>query len=148
MSRIIAVFPIAALAISVIGACNTGDESATIEARLSAESKMEKEIVTQLVRDLEAEINNGGFDQFFFNSAGDSTEETIGALLAIGAIRTAEIVREAATKFPKGMPPADRFERQDQLEIVSPEADAFESYDKAFFEYQDDLQALVDAYEG
>src|SRR4051812_7921032 len=64
--------------------------------------------VRQLVTELEAEVNNGGFDQFFFNSAGDQTARTIGALEFIGAKHTAAIVRAAAAKFPGGMPPADR----------------------------------------
>jgi hypothetical protein len=103
--------------------------------------------VRELVRDLEAEINNGGFDQFFFNSAGDKTAETIAALDAIGASHTAKIVRKAAGRFPGGMPPTDRDERQDLLGAsVSPESDAFEEEDAAFLEYRDDLESLAAAY--
>ena len=41
--------------------------------------------IQNLVDELEAEINNGGFDQYFFNSAGDKAAEAINALEAIGA---------------------------------------------------------------
>lgn len=34
---------------------------------------MEAKVVKALIDELEAKINNGGFDQFFFNSAGDHT---------------------------------------------------------------------------
>jgi hypothetical protein len=96
---------------------------------------------------LEAEINNGGFDQFFFNSAGDKTAETILALEAIGASHTADIVRKAAARFPGGIPPADRDERQDLLaDSVSPDSDAFEHEDAEFLEYRDDLESLAAAY--
>ena len=61
--------------------------------------KMEKTKVVALIEALEAEVNNGGFDQFFFNNAGDQTAETIEALIAIGATHTASIVRAAATSF-------------------------------------------------
>lgn len=56
--------------------------------------------VRELVEELEAEINNGGFDQFFFNSASDRTDEIIAALLLIGAAHTANIVKTAMAKFP------------------------------------------------
>lgn len=108
---------------------------------------MNKEKVKQLIWDLEGEINNGGFHQFFFNSAGDETEATITALESIGAAHTVRIVREAAAKFPGGMPLANREERQAQLDVVAPETDEFDDLDAAFLEYKDDLQALVDAHQ-
>jgi hypothetical protein len=108
---------------------------------------VQPKVVRELIRELEAELNNGGFDQFFFNSAGDRTAETIAALEAIGASHTAGIVRKAAARFPGGMPPADRDERQALLsDSVSPDSDAFEDEDAAFLEYRDDLEALAAAY--
>lgn len=109
---------------------------------------MQPDVVRQLIGDLEAELSNGGFDQFFFNSAGDRTVETIAALEAIGATHTAGIVRAAAAKFPGGSPSADRATRQEQLESVSPDADAFEAEDEAFLEYRDDLESLLARYAG
>jgi hypothetical protein len=103
--------------------------------------------VQRLVDDLEAEVNNGGFDQYFFNAAGDEAAAAIEALEAIGAGRTAAIVRSACARFPGGMPPADRDTRQALLtESVSPEGDAFEDDDDAFLNYEDDLAGLVAAY--
>ena len=104
--------------------------------------------VQELIDELEAEINNGGFDQFFFNSAGDYTEETIEALIKIGAPSTAEIVKKAASKFPGGIPPRDRDTRQELLEKVSPDNDAFEELDDEFLAYEDDLASLASAYRG
>jgi hypothetical protein len=106
------------------------------------------EEVRELIEALEAEVNNGGFDQFFFNSAGDNSRSTIEALEMVGAKRTAEIVRRACARFPGGMPPEDRFTRQDALEEVSPESDVFERDDDAFLAYEEDLAGLVAAFEG
>ena len=106
-----------------------------------------KSSIKELVEELEAEINNGGFDQFFFNSAGDRTAEVIDALSVIGATRTATIVKAAASKFPGGMPPRDQNARQEALEVVSPDSDAFEDQDDAFLKYEEDLAALVAAHE-
>jgi penicillin V acylase-like amidase (Ntn superfamily) len=74
---------------------------------------------------LEAEVNNGGFHQFFYNSAGDNTEDTIQALEIIGAATMAEITRRAAAMFPGRMPPRDRFLRQDVLLKNYPDSAAF-----------------------
>jgi hypothetical protein len=112
------------------------------------ENEMSKQEIVDLVEILEMEVNNGGFDQFFFNSSGDKTADTIDALEAIGAQYTAKIVRSAASKFPGGMPSVNREERQEQLEVVSPDAEAFETEDAAFYEYKDDLASLVEAYTG
>jgi Domain of unknown function (DUF4375) len=105
--------------------------------------------VRRLIEGLEAEVNNGGFDQYFYNSAADEAAATIQALELIGAMHTAEILRTACSRFPGGMSPEDRNVRQTVLlEQVSPGSDAFEQEDAAFFRYEDDLAGLVDAYEG
>jgi hypothetical protein len=107
---------------------------------------MEPGEAQRLIDELEAEVNNGGFDQFFFNSAGDEAAAIIQALEAVGASRTAGIVRRACERFPGGMPPADRFARQDVLETVSPDSEAFEQEDAEFLAYEEDLAGLVAAY--
>jgi hypothetical protein len=71
--------------------------------------------VIELIESLEREVDDGGFHQFFYNSAGDNTVEIIQALEKIGAHATADIVIRAAAKFPGEMPPKDRFARQDIL---------------------------------
>jgi hypothetical protein len=109
---------------------------------------MNRATVIALIDALEAELNNGGFDQFFFNDAGGRTAETIEALKRIGASHTASLVQAAADKFPGGTVPTDRKARQKALGKVSPESDAFEEQDEAFYEYQDDLAALASDYEG
>jgi len=107
---------------------------------------MDKKLVEELVNDLEMEINNGGFDQYFFNSTGNRAHETIDALLAIKATHTADILRSAVAKFPNGTVPADRMKRQTLLEEVSPDSEAFEVEDEKFLQYKDDLSSLLAAY--
>jgi len=107
---------------------------------------MDHKEIARLIGNLEAEVNNGGFDQFFYNSAGDDTAETIRALETIGADTVADIVKRAAAKFPGGVPPKDRFQRQDVLHQVSPESDAFDELDGEFYGYPDDLPGLLAKY--
>ena len=95
-----------------------------------------------LAWEVEAEVNNGGFNQFFFNSAGDRASATAAALRAIGAERMASIVDRANSLFPEG-PPADRSVRQNFLEGIDPDTELFEELDKEFYSYPDDLSALL-----
>lgn len=105
--------------------------------------------IEQLITSLETEVNNGGFDQFFFNSASDRTAEIIEALGVIGAHKAADIVQRAAAKFPGGMPPTECATRQDVLvDEVSPEADAFKELDQEFYSNSEDLSDLQRKYAG
>jgi hypothetical protein len=107
---------------------------------------MHKEEIVKLISDLEAEVNNGGFDQFFYNSAGDNTAETIQALETIGALRIADIVKRAGANFPGGTPPKDRNARQEALLQISPDENVFGEQDAEFYGYPDDLADLLRKY--
>jgi len=74
------------------------------------------------IENLAREINNGGFNQFYFNSTGDFSQETVTALLEIGANKTAEIVKRANSEFKNGIVPKDRTERQNELELIEEKA--------------------------
>jgi hypothetical protein len=99
--------------------------------------------VLALIDALEGEVNNGGFHQFFYNSAGDNTLETIRALEKIGAATMADIVKRAAAMFPGEMPPKDRFLRQDLLLESYPDSAAFRKLDEEFYGYPDNLPELL-----
>jgi len=95
--------------------------------------RMSREDVVRLVELFEGEVNNGGFHQFFYNSTGNETAEIIQALEMIGARNVADIVSRAAGKFPGGMPPRDRFARQDLLlGRVDPGIKIFSELDEEF----------------
>ena len=102
--------------------------------------------IVDLVLQLEDEVNNGGFHQFFNNSSGNNTAETIQALEAIGATVVADILMRAASKFPNNMPPRDRSQRLEVLRANFPRTDEFKELDTAFFAYPEDLSGLIAAY--
>ena len=94
--------------------------------------------------ELEGQVNNGGFHQWFFNSSGDIAVYTEDALRAIGAARTADIVAAAVALFPGGPPPRNRAERQRRLATVSPNVlEAWDRLDGRFFKAPDDLTSLL-----
>lgn len=94
-------------------------------------------------QNLEREINNGGFNQFFYNSSGNFAHETLASLQSIGANRTADILQQAIDQFPKSTVPKDRPERQNILEQIEEKADeVWEQLDQKFYKYVDNLYDL------
>ena len=92
---------------------------------------------------LEKEINNGGFNQYFFNSSGNFAHQTINSLRQINAIKTADILQLAIDQFPNSTVPQDRLERQNILEEIEEKADeVWEQLDKRFLAYEDNLYDL------
>ena len=95
---------------------------------------------------LEAEVNNGGFHQFYFNSAGDYAQVLSGMLYAIGAHRMARIMERANRLFGEQGPPLNRDKRQEALDILTPSGNAFEQLDEEFIAYPDNLAELLEKW--
>jgi hypothetical protein len=76
------------------------------------------ERIVVLVSRANFEIELGGLDTFYYNSAGDEAVPTVAALESVGATQAALALREANALFPGGSPPRDRGKRFDALEIV------------------------------
>jgi len=95
----------------------------------------------------ESEIMNGGFDQFFNNSAGNFSGEIAEVFTRIGAVQIAAICQKALSAFGRELP-ADWTQRQELLEeICSDEIyDVLEKCDDAFYELPEDLDQLIRAY--
>ena len=106
-----------------------------------------EERVILVVRLVEDEVNNGGFSQFIFNTAGNFAGETVAAMTAIGAHSTAAVCQKAMDAFGADIP-VNREARQALLE--SKEAEGIDGIldecDGAFYEYEDDLVQLCYAY--
>jgi len=106
-----------------------------------------REKVLFFVWELEAQVNNGGFNQYFFNSGSNHAAPTEEALRAIGAVNTASLLKEAMDVFGNGGPSPMRDERQNQLEAMSDEQEkAFDRLDEQFYLYPDDLSKLLAAF--
>lgn len=67
---------------------------------------------------MQIEVQNGGFDQYFLNSAGDFWQDVLGGLTAIGDERGLARFREVLSIFPNSSPSSDRFTRQEQLSAL------------------------------
>jgi hypothetical protein len=95
----------------------------------------------------QAEVCNGGFDQFFFNSTGVLAPEAVRGFRAIGQYKIADLLdvamRRLANEYPR-----DRQLRQELLERVGEKA--FDDLDEQFFallhEEAGGFEAAADAY--
>ncbi|HZZ73532.1 MAG TPA: DMP19 family protein [Pirellulales bacterium] len=96
---------------------------------------------------LEGEVNNGGFDQYYFNTAGDHALDAVKSLQAIGANHTAELVKAVNGLFGSGGPPSVREERQEQLRALrDPVAEKMAEADQEFSKDRDNLEELLTAF--
>lgn len=98
---------------------------------------------------LEADVNNGGFDQYYFNGAGNLAWFAPTALKSIGAHQMASIVARANAMFGETGPSQDPDTRElALLEITDADEEAWEELDRKFYAYPDDIAALLVAHFG
>ncbi len=97
---------------------------------------------------LEAEVNNGGFNQFFYNSSGQFAEEAYKGCLAIGANKTAEIVNSAVLTLFQEM---DLYKKTKEAGTIEAFMDSYKDtklgqFDDEFYKYEDDISGLLTKY--
>lgn len=115
--------------------CNYGENISV----LTSEEK-----TVYIVNCFQAEVNNGGFDQFLFNCSGAFVGDLLYSLNTIGANRTAEIYKEALVNLPHELPVDD--EQRDALldELITEDiSEVFASCDQQFYECHDNLEELL-----
>ena len=96
-----------------------------IFARIAREPENKKEAVLALPRGfrsvylswlVEAEVLNGGFNQYFWNSSGQFAELTPAALIDIGSPEAAQIMRQAIATASAESPTMARFRAEGTVE--------------------------------
>ncbi len=99
----------------------------------------EKAVNLFAVHWLHAEVYNGGFDQYFFNSTGTSAPEAVRGFAAIGMAEVAELVTEAMKALGNPYPDESTDQRRDKLEQIEDET-ALSRFDDPFYELADTNQ--------
>lgn len=111
------------------------------------ESLTRPEQVFRCIWELEADVNGGGFEQYFANSGGDHAWFAGEALREIGATRLAAITAEAVVLFGAEAPEVERPARHTQIaHLDRPVHEYWEALSEAFREYPDDLTELLYGY--
>jgi hypothetical protein len=114
--------------------CNYGENMQAIN---------EHERVVYVTQLLEAEVNNGGFDQFFRNSSGNLSKEIVAAFTRIGAVKTAAICEKAISVFPSPVPAT----QEERNRLLTEETEAIlDKYDDEFYHSEENLDALNKQY--
>ena len=119
--------------------CNYGEDADTLN---------EEERIFYITQICEQEVNNGGFSQFFYNNSGRFSNELVQAFTSIGAVKTAKLCERALATLGEALP-TDDARRQSILEakLSNHKTKAvLEACDEAFYEYNEDLAALNQAY--
>lgn len=89
--------------------------------------------IVVLVDTLDAEVRNGGFDQYYSNPSGGGASLLPAALRAIGQDRVAKIVDRCNARF-RGRIPRDTFKRMVAMERLGPGAKrTWSRADSAFY---------------
>lgn len=88
---------------------------------------------------LEREVNNGGYDQFFFNSSNEYADTIVGALDAIGCPKTAKISEDAISAL--GIVGDITKEAIEEMVSETDEEveEALEACDRRFFKYEEPI---------
>ena len=91
-----------------------------------------------------AEVNNGGHEQFYFNSTGIVWKDALAGFRELGIDEAVEIIRESAARMG-GNPSLDRATRQKQLHTYQPD---FEDLDTQFYELEEkiDIEEAMQRY--
>jgi Domain of unknown function (DUF4375) len=92
---------------------------------------------------LESEVNSGGFAQYFCNSS-ETANSLLGALLEIGAPKTAAICEEAILLlFPNGLPKSAEEVHSVASQIDQKTISKIEKLNIEFYKYPNDLTDLL-----
>ncbi len=105
------------------------------------------ERVFRAIWELEAEVNSGGFHQYFSNNTGSLVPDAADALRAIGATTMSAIVGQAIEALGREIPWSDNAARKAALATLSSEVVAkLGQCDQEFFAYPDNLTTLLYKY--
>jgi hypothetical protein len=97
--------------------------------------------------EVESEVNNGGFAQYFANDSAESAHFVVDALRMIGAPKTADICQSAlAAAFPAGLPESEEAIRSAAADFSDEVLEKLEPLDQEFFSYPHNLTDLLFAY--
>ncbi len=102
------------------------------------------ERVFYLCQTFEMEMTNGGINEFYYRTSGNYANETVEALLEIGAKHTALILDKGNAVFKEGIVPEDQEVRIDAIQHLdySEISWLFDELDRQFDEHEDQLDKL------
>jgi hypothetical protein len=115
--------------------------------RVDFESQSDDQRVFSAIWELESQVNNGGFAQYFSSAEGHTANFAPSALRRIGATHCADIVARALRTVSSNALPEDQGSREQLVEGLGNAARAaLQSLDEEFLAYPDNLTNLLFDY--
>ena len=116
----------------------------TLFGRVDFADQPEHQQVFSAIWEMESQVNNGGFAEYFGSADGHTANFAPVALRRIGADRCADIVRRALLTVSPQALPDDQTTRQALIATLSEDAQAaLGQLDEEFFAYPDNLTELL-----
>lgn len=129
----------------ILIALSQSDKTNCYKTAFSTQSIPQK--VFSAIWAVEAEVNNGGFSQYFFNDSCETAGFVAEALETIGAPRTADICKRAIdAAFPGGLPAYPQAIRNAAAEFSSETEAKLDALDREFYQYPHNLTELLFLY--
>ena len=117
------------------------------EAKLGFEKLTAPEQYVTAVWDLDGEVNNGGYTQYFSNPSGDDWRLASEGLEAMGFKKRAAIFRDAVSKFGPNGPSEEQDARAGQLaKLVTKNEKVFDSFDDRYFQCDEIVEVYIANY--
>ncbi|MBV1908474.1 MAG: DMP19 family protein [Kangiellaceae bacterium] len=117
------------------------------EGLIGFDSLSEEDQIIFSVWWLEAEVNNGGFHQVFWNSAGNYANQTLSALEKVGADKNAALLKSAMDIVFGGVAPVERDARQLLLEQDEERKyEELSELDTEFYKYEENFHKLINEF--
>lgn len=99
------------------------------------------------IEDLNGEVNNGGFAQYFFNPSGAHWRDALAGLQAVGATKRLAIFRKVISRFGKDGPADEWAERDSQLAKLAEDEVPFQGENGDWYDIKgENLAALLYQY--
>jgi hypothetical protein len=115
--------------------------------RVDFSDQSEDHQVFSAIWELESQVNNGGFAQYFQNADGHTANAAPSALRTIGALTCADIVGRALAVVAADGLPDDQSAREQLVEALDASAlEKLEALDQEFLAYPDNLTDLLFEY--
>jgi hypothetical protein len=115
--------------------------------RIDFHEQSQEQQVFSAIWELEGQVNNGGFAQYFTSADGYTANFAAVALQRIGANKCANIVARALRTVTSGPLPDGQTTREQIIDNLNQHAHQnLESLDQEFFTYPDNLTELLFEY--
>ena len=114
------------------------------EERKGLASFTQAERFVYAIEGMQREVNNGGWNQFFFNSSGALAYDLVPALQAVGSTKNLSIAERAVKIFgkPASLGEEDRAKHLDKI-TQDGEKSPWDGLEDEFYQAPEDLEAMI-----